>query len=45
MEEEKIPVIAKRCPKCNKITLQYDPKKGRIYCTSCGFEEFVSRIK
>lgn len=43
--KEKIPAIIKRCPKCYKLTLQYDPETGRIYCTSCGFEVFISRIK
>ena len=43
--KEKIPAIIKRCPKCHNLTLQFDPKTGRIYCTSCGFEEFISRIK
>ena len=43
--EEEIQVIAKRCPKCNKITLMYDAKKGRIYCTSCGFEEYVKVVR
>ncbi|MBW2966649.1 hypothetical protein KY342_06110 [Candidatus Woesearchaeota archaeon] len=43
--KEKIPAIIKRCPKCHNLTLQFDPKTGRIDCTSCGFEEFISRIK
>jgi len=43
--KEKIPAIIKRCPKCNKLTLQFDLKTGKIYCTSCGFEEFISQIK
>ncbi len=28
--KEKIPAIIKRCPKCHKLTLQYDPKTGKI---------------
>ena len=44
-EEEKIPALIKRCPKCHKLTLQYDPKTGRIYCTSCGFEEHISIMR
>ncbi|MBW2982497.1 hypothetical protein KY343_06465 [Candidatus Woesearchaeota archaeon] len=43
--KEKIPAIVKRCPKCNNLTLQFDPKTGRIYCTSCGFEEFIKTVK
>jgi len=35
--EEKIPGIVKRCPKCHRLTLVYDPEQKRIYCTSCGF--------
>ena len=44
-KKEKIPAIVKRCPKCHKLTLEYDPKTGRIYCTSCGFEEFIPMAK
>jgi len=43
--KEKIPAIIKRCPKCNNLTLQFDPKTGRIYCTSCGFEEYIKTVK
>lgn len=43
--KEKIPAIMKRCPKCNNLTLEYDPKTGRIHCTSCGFEEFIPMTK
>ncbi len=43
--KEKIPAIIKRCPKCHKLTLEYDTKTGRIYCTSCGFEENIPMIK
>jgi len=42
---EKIPAIIKRCPKCNNLTLEYNPKTGRIHCTSCGFEEFIPMAK
>ena len=44
-KKEIIPAIVKRCPKCHKLTLQYYPKTGRIYCTSCGFEEYVKVVK
>ena len=43
--KEKIPAIIKRCPKCHKLTLQYDLKTGRIYCTSCGFEEHIPMMR
>ena len=39
-EIEKIPAIVKRCPKCNSLSLEFDVKTGRIYCTKCGFEEW-----
>lgn len=39
--KEKIPSLIKRCPKCNHLTLQYDPERGKIYCTNCGFEEHI----
>lgn len=42
--KEKIPAVIKRCPKCHKLTLEYDPKTDRIYCTSCGFETFIPRV-
>ncbi len=29
LKKEKIPAIVKRCPKCHKLTLEYDPKTGR----------------
>ncbi len=38
---EKIPAIIKRCPKCSHLTLEYDPKTGRIRCSNCGFEEYI----
>lgn len=43
--KEKIPAIIKRCPKCLSLSLEFDPKTGRIYCTRCGFEEHISTIK
>jgi hypothetical protein len=36
---EEIPAVIKRCPKCNNLSLTYDPATGKIYCTKCGFEE------
>lgn len=44
-EKIKLPAIIKRCPKCHNLTLEYDPKTGRIYCTKCGFEEHIPLIK
>ena len=45
IEFEKIPTIIKRCPKCQLISLEYDSKTGRIYCTKCGFEEYIPKIE
>ena len=36
---EDIPSVIKRCPKCNNLSLVYDPQTGKISCTKCGFEE------
>jgi len=44
-EKEKIPAVVKRCPKCFSLTLEYDPETGRIYCTKCGFEEYITKMK
>lgn len=40
-ELEEVPSVVKRCPRCNKLTLKFE--KGRIYCTSCGFEQNIKR--
>ena len=37
---EKIPAVVKRCPKCNSLSLEFDAKTGRIFCSKCGFEEW-----
>lgn len=42
---EKIPVVLKRCPKCFNLSLEYDPKTGRIYCTKCGFEAYIPKTE
>ena len=34
----KIPSVIKRCPKCHKLSLEYDVRNGRIYCSNCEFE-------
>ena len=43
--KEKIPAMIKRCPKCFSLSLEFDIKTGRIYCTKCGFEEHIPIIK
>ena len=40
---EKIPAVLKRCPKCYSLSLEYDPKTGRLYCTKCGFEVYLPK--
>lgn len=37
MEKEKITTVIRRCPKCKKLTLDYDVENNRIICTACGF--------
>ena len=44
-DKEKIPAVIKRCPKCFNLSLEFDVKTGRIYCTKCGFEEHMQMIK
>ena len=39
--KEKIPAVIKRCPKCFNLSLEFDVKNSRIYCTKCGFEEKI----
>ena len=43
--KEKIPAVIKRCPKCHNLSLEYDVKTGRIFCTRCGFEAFIPQMK
>ena len=43
--KEKIPAIIRRCPKCHNLSLEYDIEKGRIFCTRCGFEEHIPKVK
>ena len=43
--KEKIPAIIRKCPKCHNLSLEYDIEKGRIFCTRCGFEENISKVK
>ena len=46
-EEERIKpaAVTKRCPQCHTLSLEFDPKTGRIYCTKCGFEEYIPMFK
>jgi hypothetical protein len=34
---EKLPTVIKRCPKCKRVTLQFDPTLNRLFCTHCDF--------
>jgi len=38
---DKIPARVKRCPYCNSLSLEFDQKTGRVFCTQCGFEIFL----
>ena len=42
---EKIPKfsIVKACPRCNELALT--AKKGRIFCTNCGYEQEVPTVR
>lgn len=44
-EIDKIPAVIKRCPKCHELSLEYDNKIGRIFCTKCSFEEYIPMTK
>lgn len=39
---EEIPKILKRCPKCNNLSLKYEPESGKMKCNKCGYEEVVT---
>ena len=43
--KEKIPAVIRRCPRCFSLSLEFDLKTGRIYCTKCGFEEHIPIAK
>ena len=30
-----------QCPKCQEPAIRFDKKTARIYCTACGFEEYL----
>ena len=40
---DKIPAVVKRCPKCISLSLEFDQKTGRVFCTKCGFEMFFPK--
>ncbi|MDD5086992.1 MAG: TFIIB-type zinc ribbon-containing protein [Candidatus Nanoarchaeia archaeon] len=40
---DKIPSVVKRCPKCSSLSLEFDAKTGRLFCTKCGFEVFLPK--
>lgn len=40
---ERVPALAQRCPKCHKLSLEYDPEKGSVRCKSCGFEVWIKK--
>jgi len=44
-EKIKIPAVIKRCPKCHQLTLEYNVKTGRIFCTNCDFEINIPTAK
>ena len=43
--KEKIPSLVRRCPKCLEFSLEFDIKRGIIYCSKCGFKEDLPMIK
>ena len=44
-DKEKIPAVIKRCLKCLNLSLEFDPRTGRVHCTKCGFEEHIKTVK
>lgn len=42
---ENIPVMIKRCPRCNNMTLEYDDKTKKLICRSCGFEVYINTLR
>ena len=44
-EQIKIPSVIKRCPKCHNMSLEYDVKNGRIFCSKCDFELKIPTAK
>lgn len=39
---EKIPTVLKRCPKCKNLTLEFEPASARLFCSRCGFQEYLN---
>ena len=35
----------KKCPQCGKLTLQFNPKTGELYCTNCDFRKSMPRMQ
>jgi len=35
----------KRCPKCGKMSLEFDEKSHAIRCSGCGFERSMPKMK
>ncbi|MBS3110017.1 hypothetical protein J4227_05820 [Candidatus Woesearchaeota archaeon] len=33
----------KKCPKCSRLTLEFDARSNSIICTSCGFEKSLPK--
>ena len=40
-----IPTVIKRCPRCNNLSLTYNPQTGKISCSKCGFEEYLKMME
>ena len=39
LKVEKVTEIAKRCPQCKELSLEFDVKSGVLKCTKCNFEQ------
>lgn len=37
LDPKKIPIVVRKCPKCLKDGLEYDPDKMEFRCKYCGF--------
>ena len=42
---ERVISVAKKCPKCFNLSLEYNPNTGRIFCTKCGFYQDIPIFK
>lgn len=45
VEKFKPAIAIKRCPQCHELSLEFDLRQGRIYCTRCGFEEHIQQMR